>query len=183
AFEDSPRADSSALLKQLRGEGLQTWLMSGDTADRVQQLGRHLGFSPDQVLSGCSPDDKQAQLKALQAKGHVLAMVGDGINDAPVLAQADLSIAVAGSAPLALQRADCYLLSPMLSGVRSLLQVAQKTRVILRQNITWAIGYNLLAIPAAALGYLPPVWAALGMASSSLIVMLNAARLLPKRHA
>ena len=183
AFEDSPRADSLALLKQLRGQGLQTWLMSGDTVDRVQQLGRHLGFSADQVLAGCSPDDKQAQLKALQAKGHVLAMVGDGINDAPVLAQADLSIAVAGSAPLALQRADCYLLSPMLRGVSSLLQVAQKTRVILRQNITWAIGYNLLAIPAAALGYLPPVWAALGMASSSLIVMLNAARLLPKRHA
>ena len=183
AFEDSPRADSSVLLNQLRGQGLQTWLMSGDTADRVEQLGRHLGFSPDQVLAGCSPDDKQAQLQALQAKGHVLAMVGDGINDAPVLAQADLSIAVAGSAPLALQRADCYLLSPMLSGVSSLLQVAQKTRVILKQNITWAIGYNLLAIPAAALGYLPPVWAALGMASSSLIVMLNAARLLPKRSA
>lgn len=183
AFEDSPRADSAAVLSQLRGQGLQTWLMSGDTPDRVQQLGRQLGFSPDHVLAGCSPDEKQAQLKSLQAKGHVLAMVGDGINDAPVLAQADLSIAVAGSAPLALQRADCYLLSPMLSGVNSLLQVAQKTRAILRQNITWAIGYNLLAIPAAALGYLPPVWAALGMASSSLIVMLNAARLLPKRAA
>ncbi|MGA0037915.1 MAG: heavy metal translocating P-type ATPase [Burkholderiaceae bacterium] len=180
AFEDSPRDDSQAVLSELRGQGLQTWLMSGDTADRVGRLGEQLGFSPNHVLAACSPNDKQARLKALQAKGRVLAMVGDGINDAPVLAQADLSIAVAGSAPLALQRADCYLLAPKLSGVSSLLRVAQRTRVILRQNITWAIGYNLLAIPAAALGYLPPVWAALGMASSSLIVMLNAARLLPK---
>ncbi len=180
AFEDKPRADSQSLLTELRSQGLETWLMSGDTADRVTRLGDQLGFSPDHVLAACSPDQKQAQLKDLQAKGRVLAMVGDGINDAPVLAQADLSIAVAGSAPLALQRADCYLLSPKLDGVSSLLRTAEKTRVILRQNITWAIGYNLLAIPAAALGYLPPVWAALGMASSSLIVMINAARLLPK---
>jgi Cu2+-exporting ATPase len=183
AFEDSPRADSTAVLSQLRGQGLRTWLMSGDTQGRVSRLGQTLGFDASHVFSACSPQQKQDRLKALQADGRVLAMVGDGINDAPVLAQADLSIAVAGSAPLALQRADCYLLSPMLSGVSSLLQVAQKTRIILRQNITWAIGYNLLAIPAAALGYLPPVWAALGMASSSLIVMLNAARLLPKRSA
>ncbi|MFM1788339.1 MAG: cadmium-translocating P-type ATPase, partial [Pseudomonadota bacterium] len=166
---------------ELRSQGLETWLMSGDTADRVTRLGDQLGFSPDHVLAACSPGQKQDQLKDLQAKGRVLAMVGDGINDAPVLAQADLSIAVAGSAPLALQRADCYLLSPKLDGVNSLLRTAEKTRVILRQNITWAIGYNLLAIPAAALGYLPPVWAALGMASSSLIVMINAARLLPKQ--
>ena len=183
AFEDRPRADSQSLLTELRSQGLEIWLMSGDTADRVTRLGAQLGFSADHVLAACSPDQKQAQLKDLQAKGRVLAMVGDGINDAPVLAQADLSIAVAGSAPLALQRADCYLLSPKLDGVSVLLRTAERTRIILRQNITWAIGYNLLAIPAAALGYLPPVWAALGMASSSLIVMLNAARLLPKRHA
>ncbi len=180
AFEDKPRADSQSLLTELRSQGLETWLMSGDTADRVTRLGDQLGFSPDHVLAACSPGQKQDQLKDLQAKGRVLAMVGDGINDAPVLAQADLSIAVAGSAPLALQRADCYLLSPKLDGVSSLLRTAEKTRVILKQNITWAIGYNLLAIPAAALGYLPPVWAALGMASSSLIVMINATRLLPK---
>ncbi len=180
AFEDKPRADSQSLLTELRSQGLETWLMSGDTAERVSQLGQQLGFSTDHVLAACSPGQKQDQLKDLQAKGRVLAMVGDGINDAPVLAQADLSIAVAGSAPLALQRADCYLLSPKLDGVSSLLRTAEKTRVILKQNITWAIGYNLLAIPAAALGYLPPVWAALGMASSSLIVMINATRLLPK---
>jgi Cu2+-exporting ATPase len=179
-FEDTPRVDSQAVLTSLRDQGLKTWLMSGDTAERVTKLGQTLGFEPNHVLAACSPSQKQAQLKALQTQGRIVAMVGDGINDAPVLAQADLSIAVAGSAPLALQRADCYLLSPDLRGVPVLLTMAHKTRSILRQNIAWAIGYNLLAIPAAALGYLPPVWAALGMASSSLIVMLNAARLLPK---
>jgi Cu2+-exporting ATPase len=178
-FEDTPRGDSASVLSGLRSQGLQTWLMSGDTPGRVNRLGQTLGFDANHVFSACSPQQKQDRLKSLQANGRVLAMVGDGINDAPVLAQADLSIAVAGSAPLALQRADCYLLSPDLKGVSLLLETAAKTRVILRQNIAWAIGYNLLAIPAAALGYLPPVWAALGMASSSLIVMLNAARLLP----
>ncbi len=181
SFVDQARPEAQGLLQSLRGRGLQTWLLSGDTPDRVQRLGAAMGFSPDQVRGGCSPQAKREALASLQAQGQRVAMVGDGLNDAPVLAQADLSVAVAGSAPLALQRADCYLLSPGLQGLEDLLEMARRTRRILRQNIVWAVGYNLTAIPLAALGYLPPVLAALGMASSSLVVILNAARLLPRK--
>ncbi|MFZ9813234.1 MAG: heavy metal translocating P-type ATPase, partial [Burkholderiaceae bacterium] len=94
------------------------------------------------------------------------------------LAQADLSFAVSGSAPLAPQRADAYLIAPGLAGLDRFFGIARRTRIILKQNVFWAIGYNVLAIPFAAVGLVPPVWAAIGMAGSSLLVMANAASLL-----
>jgi Cu2+-exporting ATPase len=175
---DALRPEAAGLLRAARERGITPWIFSGDDPARVWAVADTLGIPHDRALGGLSPEEKKARLTALQASGARVAMVGDGVNDAPVLAQADLSFAVMGSAPLAQQRADAYLLAPGLTGVESFLSLASRTRRILRQNVAWAIGYNLFAIPFAAVGLVPPVWAAIGMAASSLLVMANAARLM-----
>jgi Cu2+-exporting ATPase len=175
---DALRPEAAALLQAVRDRGITPWIFSGDDPARVWAVADALGIPHDRALGGLSPEEKKARLTALQASGGRVAMVGDGVNDAPVLAQADLSFAVMGSAPLAQQRADAYLLAPGLTAVESFLSLASRTRRILRQNVAWAIGYNLFAIPFAAVGLVPPVWAAVGMAASSLLVMANAARLM-----
>jgi len=177
-LEDRLRPEARPLLDWIRSRGLRVHLLSGDRQARVDRAGDALGFEPQMRIGDLRPEDKRARAQALQEAGHRLGMVGDGVNDAPVLAGADLSIAMWGSAPLAQQRADCYLLRPGLAGVRILLETSDQTRRILRQNLIWSVGYNLTAIPLAAAGLISPIWAAAGMATSSLVVMLNAARLL-----
>ena len=177
-LNDRPRPDAKATLLELQKLGLDLWVLSGDRSDRVRALAKTLELPCLQAIGELQPEEKLQKLRQLQTSGHNVGMVGDGINDAPVLAQADLSIAVSASAPLAKQRADVYLLRPGLRGVAEFMNMAQRTRTILKQNIAWAIGYNLTAIPLAALGIIGPAWAAVGMASSSLLVMANAARLL-----
>ena len=175
---DTLRPEAKALVASVKAEGMTPWIFSGDAPARVWAVAEALGIPRDQAFGGLSPEEKKVRLAALQSHGDRVAMVGDGVNDAPVLAQADLSFAVSGSAPLAQQRADAYLLAPGLTGVGTFFRLALRTRVILRQNVAWAIGYNLIAIPFAAVGWVPPVWAAIGMAGSSLLVMANAARLM-----
>lgn len=177
-LNDQPRPDAQATLAALKELGLDLWVLSGDRSERVMVLAKMLGLADAQAVGELSPEAKLNRLRQLQGTGLAVGMVGDGINDAPVLAQADLSIAVSASAPLAKQRADVYLLRPGLLGVAVFVATAQRTKIILNQNIAWAIGYNLTAIPLAALGFLGPAWAAIGMAGSSLLVMANAARLL-----
>lgn len=178
SLDDSLRPEAHPLARWLGARGLQVHILSGDRQARVDRAGAALGLQGGTIAGELLPADKQVRTLALQQQGRRVGMVGDGVNDAPVLAGADLSIALWGAAPLAQQRADCYLLRPGLHGVQTLLETAQKTRRILRQNLVWSVGYNLTAIPLAILGLISPIWAAAGMATSSLVVMLNAARLL-----
>lgn len=178
AITDQPRPEASALIDQLRAQGKTIWCASGDRQDRVQQLAQTLGLNPSHALAEQTPAMKQAFVAQLQREGHIVAMIGDGHNDAPVLAQADVSLAMQGAAPLAQQKADVYCLRPGLAGVAQAMATAHRAHTILRQNLIWAVAYNLVAIPFAAAGFITPLLASIGMAASSLLVVLNSSRLL-----
>ena len=169
------RADAPQALQSLRTLGLRVHLSSGDAASRVQPLARTLDIG--QAHARQRPEDKLALVRGLQAQGRIVAMVGDGLNDAPVLAGADVSLAMDKGAALAQRAADLVMTGPTLMRIPVAVRVARDTRRIIRQNLGWALGYNLLAIPLAASGMVTPWIAALGMAGSSLVVTLNALRL------
>ena len=141
----------------------------------MQRVANALGI--EDCDSGCTPADKLDIIRSAQQSGEIVVMVGDGINDAPVLAGADASVAPVHGALLAQTSADIILLGDTLEPVATGILLARKTMRIVRQNIAWAIVYNATALPLAALGYVPPWAAAIGMSASSLIVVLNALRL------
>ena len=174
-LRDELRADAAQTVARLRADGLRVHLLSGDHADAVASVAEALGV--ERVCAGASPSDKLDYVRGLQRDGGRVLMVGDGINDAPVLAAADVSIAVGDATALARTSADAVLLSPSLDMVPRLLGLARRTRRVVLQNLGWATAYNLTAIPAAALGYVPPWLAAIGMSASSLLVVGNALRL------
>jgi Cu2+-exporting ATPase len=179
ALSDATRPEAIDVLQHLRAQQLQLELLTGDASPRAARLGAELGF--DGVLTGQSPQQKMARVAALQAQGAVVAMIGDGLNDAPVLKLADVSIAVTGATDLARAQADFVLLRGDLTQVNLLRRVARRTRVTIIQNFAWALGYNALGIPLAALGLVPPWAAALGMSLSSLLVVANSLRLRRER--
>lgn len=160
----------------LRRQGLQVHLLSGDRPEAAAALAGRVGI--DRVRGGCSPEDKLAYVQALQAAGRRVLMVGDGINDGPVLARADVSLAFGRqAAPLARQRADLIATNERLDVIARALLQARRTLRIVRQNLGWAIAYNFVCVPIALAGWLPAWLAGLGMALSSLLVVANAARL------
>ena len=150
-------------------------LLSGDSAQRVARLAQRLGIGA--AIGGADPRHKQLVVQRAQAAGDVVAMLGDGINDAPVLAQADVSLAMGEGALLARTHADAVIVSNRLGDVVAARALARRTVRVIRQNMVWAAGYNALCVPLALAGALPPWGAGLGMALSSLAVVLNAARL------
>jgi len=178
ALGDRLRKGAAELISQLKDSGLQIVLLSGDHQQTVATIAEQVGI--DDWQAECLPADKLSVVKALQAKGAVVAMVGDGINDAPVLAAAQVSIAMASGTQLAAASADMLLLSSDLSSIGFGRYMAKRTMLTIKQNIIWAVGYNLTALPAAALGFVAPWMAAIGMSASSLIVVGNALRLLRK---
>jgi Cu2+-exporting ATPase len=155
--------------------GYQTSLVSGDGEAPVAQAAATLNM--EDARFGYTPDDKLEYIHALQERGDVVVMVGDGVNDAPVLAGADVSIAPSHAASLAQSSADVLMLGDSLHPVVTLLRGARHTMRVVRQNLAWAIIYNLSAVPLAAAGFVPPWLAAIGMSTSSLVVVLNALRL------
>jgi Cu2+-exporting ATPase len=163
----------------VRDSGQQVVLLSGDNPAAARQLAAEAGI--EQVHGGMSPADKLAEVQALQQQGAIVAMVGDGINDAPVLAAANVSIVMRDAAHISQASAEMVLLSSNLQALTDGMGLARKTLRIIRQNLSWAVGYNLLALPAAALGYVAPWMAAIGMSTSSLLVVLNALRLARNR--
>jgi Cu2+-exporting ATPase len=154
-------------------------VLSGDLKDRVVDFAQRLGGSPPVWVAGAGvgPEGKLEALRAAQSQGQVVAVVGDGINDAPVLAQAHVSFALDQGAPLAQAQADLIVLGGRLEGVPLAVTVARRALRIVRQNLAWAAAYNFVCIPLALLGYLPPWLAGIGMALSSLGVMVNALRI------
>ncbi len=172
---DELRPDAKSMISDIHRANLQTRLLTGDHLLAAQRIADLAGLTD--VAAELSPADKLQQVRKMQSAGQVVAMVGDGINDAPVLAAADLSIAMGSAAQISHANADVILLSNKLSVLSQGVKLARKTRRIMLQNMSWAIAYNLIALPAAAMGWLAPWMAALGMSLSSLIVVLNSMRL------
>ena len=175
ALADPPRAEAGRVVTRLQTAGLRIHLLSGDRAAAVGEVAAALGIAT--WRAGASPDDKLAYVQALQGAGRSVVMVGDGVNDAPVLAAADVSVAVGQASTLARTAADAIVLAPTLDAVADLVDTARDALRVVRQNLAWAALYNAVAIPAAALGWVPPWLAAIGMAASSLLVAGNALRL------
>ncbi len=174
-FAERERAGAAAAVQRLHAQGLALHLASGDADAPVRRFAEAVGI--DAVHARQSPEAKLALVRTLQREGRVVAMVGDGLNDAPVLAGADVSLAIGDGAALAQRAADLVLSGSSLEGVPAAVDLARRTRRIVRENLAWAFGYNLLALPLAAAGLVTPWLAALGMALSSLAVTANSLRL------
>jgi P-type Cu2+ transporter len=172
-----PQAHACIAALQSQGGLHQVSLMSGDGDRATAQLATSLGFAPGSWRGHCLPEDKLEHVRSLQGAGLCVVMVGDGINDSPAMAHADVSMAPANAANLTQVKADWLLLTPDLSVLPLAWKASRKARRVVRENWLWASLYNGVAIPLAAIGHLSPGWAAFGMAASSAIVLLNAARL------
>lgn len=175
ALAEQVRSDAHAAVDALRKAGIEVELASGDSEGAVAMLAQRLDIPHHAARQ--TPEDKLARVRALQSAGHRVAMVGDGINDAPVLAGADVSLAMGEGAALAQRAADFVMTGPRLMRVAQAVMIARRTRSVIRQNLGWATAYNVVALPLAATGHVTPWMAALGMAVSSLLVTLNALRL------
>ncbi len=198
AVADTLKPSAPLAVQALRREGLRTILLTGDTDATARAIAAEVGI--DEVLSEVLPEDKAATIARLQAEGEVVAMVGDGINDAPALAMADLGIAMGGGTDVAIETADVTLMRDDPRGALQAIQVGRSTMRIIRQNLVWAFGYNILLIPIAAglfypifqeigpvpgglgwlfgeVGFFEPIVAAFAMTMSSLSVMANSLRL------
>jgi len=174
-LQEDLRPDACATVAALQAQGLQVHLLSGDVAESANRVAQQAGIVHSQ--GGCTPQDKLAFLRRLQAGGHRVAMVGDGLNDGPVLAGAHVSFAFGQAVPLAQAQADLVVLGDRLGTVAYALAQARRTLAIVRQNLWWAALYNAVCVPLAVLGWLPAWLAGLGMALSSLLVVVNALRL------
>jgi Cu2+-exporting ATPase len=177
-IEDALRPEALSVVRTLLQRGLRVHLVSGDDAAIVGELARRLGI--EAWAGGATPQEKFDYVARLQAEGRVVAMVGDGLNDAPVLARADASIAMGAGADVAQLHADVVLTGDRFGALEDVLALSRGAMRLVRQNLGWALAYNAVALPAAALGWIGPWEAAIGMSASSFIVVLNAMRPLDK---
>jgi Cu2+-exporting ATPase len=174
-FLDTPRVGLEQFLKVVKSRNIAVHLVSGDDRETVAWWAHHVGI--EHYQGGCTPEDKYDYIERLQKEGRFIWAIGDGVNDAPLLARADISIAVGAGAPLAAAGADAILTAASLEPLAKTLLLADKTQAIIKENLLWALIYNLLAIPAAMMGWVNPWVAGIGMSLSSLAVTLNAWRL------
>jgi P-type Cu2+ transporter len=169
------KPDAISAIRALQESHIQLQVLSGDKSQSVQRIAHLVGI--DQVFGNCTPQDKLAHLQSLQQQARHVAMVGDGLNDGPVLASAHVSIAIGQAVPLAQAQSDFVIMGGQLAMVPHLITQAKRTMRIVKQNLIWAAAYNAICVPLAVVGMLPAWLAGLGMALSSLLVILNAARL------
>jgi Cu2+-exporting ATPase len=174
-FNDKVRDSAQTMLDTLKGLGIESVMLTGDPSPQALVMAKNLGMQS--AYNGLSPTDKVNHIQQLQAKGAVVLMVGDGINDAPVLAAADVSTSIAGAADLAQVSSDSIILNGQIEAITAAKRISDKTERIIKQNFRWALAYNSIVLIPAALGYVPPWLAAIGMSLSSLFVVLNALRL------
>ena len=174
-LDDRLREDAPQLIAAAKARHWRIMLLSGDSSPMVGEVARQLGI--EDARGGLTPDAKLAVLRQLHAEGRRVLMLGDGVNDVPVLAAADISVAMGSATDLAKTSADAVLLSNRLQALVQAFDLARRTRRNILENLLWATLYNGLMLPFAALGWITPVWAAIGMSVSSLIVVLNALRL------
>lgn len=174
-FNDKVRDSTQSMLDTLKGLGIESVMLTGDPSPQALVMAESLGMQT--AYNGLSPTDKVNHIQQLQSKGAVVLMVGDGINDAPVLAAADVSTSIAGAADLAQVSSDSIILNGKIEAITAAKRISDKTERIIKQNFRWALAYNSIVLIPAALGYVPPWLAAIGMSLSSLFVVLNALRL------
>jgi Cu+-exporting ATPase len=181
AVRDTVKPGAGEIIRDLQARGLKTFLITGDTRLTATSVARDIGIPQENVFPEIRPEDKARIVSELQAKGEKVAFIGDGINDAPALEQADLGIAVARAADVAREAADMVLLNSEIKSVPESLDLARSTLRVIKQNLFWAFFYNALGIPLAALGFMSPILCAGAMAVSDLIVIGNALRLLRRK--
>ena len=184
AIADTVKPESAEAVRRLQTAGLAVWMITGDRAAVAHAIGAQVGIGPDRILAEVRPEEKAARVASLQASGAVVAMVGDGINDAPALAQADLGVAIGTGADVAIEASAITLVGDDLRSVPAAIRLSRATMRVIRQNLGWAFGYNLILIPVAAGALFPltgwllsPALAAAAMALSSVSVVTNSLRL------
>jgi Cu+-exporting ATPase len=177
AIKDALKSGASDVIGQLEREGLKTYLVTGDNKLTALNIAKQIGIPSDRVFAEVRPEQKAVLVKQLQEKGERVAFVGDGINDAPALEQADLGIAVSKASDIAREAADIILLKSEIEAIPESLGLARATLRTIKQNLFWAFFYNLCSVPLAALGFMSPVLCAAAMGLSDLVVIGNALRL------